>query len=223
MSTVTKKKEAGRPAGRKHEPNAPKTNTDAASDPIIRQSAALRQNNGNHPTVRVALRAAPPKIIPPGAFVEIDLFGEGIEADYASLLVRRFTDAEYVIDAADHLVSALRDLGRARKENHDRHHVESWSTVINHLHRAEHHLFCSGVDGAASLAVLAGQIVGLLVTAPSQHAKAAGELALELLQATITAGFHVTPETPIDLQIVTHPDNIELQLKDRTEPPPRPL
>ncbi len=131
-----------RPVQHHQDPGAPKT-TEAVPEAIL-------------PTIRLALRATPPKI-PPGVTVEIDLFGEGIEAAYASLIVRDVTDAEHVIDAADQLVPALRDLEQARAENRDRRHVAFWSTLINRLHRVEHHLSRSGVDGAASLAVLASQ------------------------------------------------------------------
>ncbi len=148
MST-TKKKETGRPAEHHHEPNAPKAT--AASDPIL-------------PTICLALRATPPDI-PPGAVVEIDLFGEGVEADYASLLVSGFTDAEYTIDAAGHMISVLRDLKQARAKGHDRPHVDFWAALISRLYRAEHHLSRSGVDGADSLAVLAGQANRRMITA----------------------------------------------------------
>ncbi len=63
MSTVSQPTEAGRPVEDQQDPGAPET-TEAASGPIV-----------------------------PGTVVEIDLFGEGVKAVYAALLVRGSTDA----------------------------------------------------------------------------------------------------------------------------------
>ncbi|MCP4593334.1 MAG: hypothetical protein GY842_21575 [bacterium] len=123
----TEKREGRRPEQFQPDPGARET-TVAASEPIV-----------------------------PGAQVEIDLFGEGVKAGYAALLVRGTIDAEHVIDAADKMVLVLRDLKQARATNHDRHHVDFWSLLIRRLRRVEYHLSQSGVDGAKPLTVLVAE------------------------------------------------------------------
>ncbi|MCP4592546.1 MAG: hypothetical protein GY842_17575, partial [bacterium] len=97
--------------------------------------------------------------------MEIDLFGEGVSAVNASLLVRESTDAEHVIDAADKIVRVLGDLKQARAKNHDRHHVDFWSLLIRRLRRVEYHLSQSGVDGTKPLTVLVAEANRTITTA----------------------------------------------------------
>ncbi len=143
MPTPKNQKKKERPVTHHQDTGTPKT-TEAVHEDII-------------PKIRLGLRATPPEI-PSGAVVEIDLFGEGLDAIYSSMLARTGpSDEENVIDAADKMVRVLHDLDTAQARNQNRHHVDYWTLLISRLHKVEDHLSHSGVDGTAPLGVLVGE------------------------------------------------------------------